>query len=152
MCVSLLLLLLNICVVSALEHFNNYSSFGYLNHTNATYYNYTNTVSSDDFVYRGVALGGWLVLEPYITPSLFLAFNETSRNSSDIPKDEYHFCKELGHEEASARLKEHWDTFYNELDFEDIKNYGLNMVRIPVGYWSFRPLMMIHMFKERRSI
>lgn len=112
----------------------------YSNHSNQTTYNYTNSVSSDDFQYQGVALGGWLVLEPYITPSLFLTFNETSGNSSDIPKDEYHFCQKLGHEEASERLQKHWSTFYNELDFEDIKNYGFNMVRIPIGYWAYQLL------------
>lgn len=119
---------------------SNVLDVSYLNHTNATYYNYTNTISSNDFLYRGVALGGWLVLEPYITPSLFLTFNESSHNSSDIPKDEYHFCKELGREKASERLQDHWDTFYNELDFADIKLYGLNMVRIPIGYWAFQTL------------
>ena len=28
----------------------------------------------NDFHYRGTALGGWLVLEPWITPSLFYQF------------------------------------------------------------------------------
>lgn len=120
-------------------HGFNFSSV-YSNRTNATYYNYTNAISSNDFSYRGVALGGWLVLEPYITPSLFLSFNESSHNLSDIPKDEYRFCEKLGEEEASKRLQKHWSTFYNALDFADIKAYGFNMVRIPVGYWAFETL------------
>ncbi|OBA23820.1 hypothetical protein METBIDRAFT_76763 [Metschnikowia bicuspidata var. bicuspidata NRRL YB-4993] len=85
----------------------------------------------------GVALGGWLLLEPFITPSLFLAFNETSRNSSDIPTDEYTYCQQLGRVEAAKRLETHWLGFYNESDFRDIKSYGFNMVRIPIGYWAF---------------
>lgn len=93
------------------------------------------SVNAASFKYRGVALGGWLVLEPYITPSLFLPFN-----SSDIPVDEYHFCKQLGPEEALKQLETHWQTFYNQSDFERIKGYGLNMVRIPIGYWAFEKL------------
>ncbi|ODV77397.1 glycoside hydrolase family 5 protein [Suhomyces tanzawaensis NRRL Y-17324] len=106
--------------------------------------NYTNSTNSssvliesnaDDFQYRGVALGGWLVLEPYITPSLFEAFN-----GSEVPVDEYHFCEQLGEEEATKRLNKHWSTFYSEDDFKAIKSYGLNMVRIPIGYWAFQTL------------
>ncbi|KAL7664376.1 glucan 1,3-beta-glucosidase [[Candida] zeylanoides] len=93
--------------------------------------------SSGVFEYRGVALGGWLVLEPYITPSLFRAFHESGGSDADIPVDEYHFCKQLGSQEASRRLERHWRSFYNESDFAQIRSYGLNMVRIPVGYWAF---------------
>lgn len=96
--------------------------------------------SSRSFQYRGVALGGWLVLEPYITPSLFLEFNKTGGNESDIPVDEYHYCKTLGSKAAKKRLEEHWSTFYNESDFALIKQYGLNMVRIPIGYWAFEKM------------
>ncbi|CUM67992.1 uncharacterized protein PRCAT00005706001 [Priceomyces carsonii] len=97
--------------------------------------------TSRNFDYKGVALGGWLVLEPYITPSLFLSFN-TSKNASesDIPVDEYHYCKKLGYDEAKKRLTKHWETWYTEEDFAKIKDYGLNMVRIPIGYWAFHKM------------
>ncbi|ODV63240.1 glycoside hydrolase family 5 protein [Ascoidea rubescens DSM 1968] len=80
---------------------------------------------------QGVNLGGWLLLEPYITPSLFEGFGD------DIPVDEYNYCKYLGKEEALKRLQEHWSTFFTESDFADIAEYGLNAVRIPIGYWAF---------------
>lgn len=96
--------------------------------------------NSRNFHYKGVALGGWLILEPYITPSLFLEFNKTSGKDSDIPIDEHAYCKKLGYKEAKNRLTKHWDTFYNESDFAQIKEYGLNMVRIPIGYWAFEKL------------
>lgn len=98
--------------------------------------------TSRNFQLQGVTIGGWLLLEPYVTPSLFLEFNSTGTNKSEsnIPIDEYRFCEKLGYDEAEARLKEHWDSFYNESDFEDIKNLGLNMVRIPIGYWAFEAL------------
>lgn len=107
-------------------------------YTNLTQpYEFQISSSAASFQYQGIALGGWLLLEPFITPSLFLAFNETSKNVSDIPNDEYNFCKSLGKEEAARRLHAHWLGFYNETDFQDIKKYGFNMVRIPIGYWAF---------------
>lgn len=93
-------------------------------------------INARNFNLKGVNIGGWLVLEPYITPSLFLAFNETNK-TAEIPIDEYRFCETLGKEEASKRLQKHWNSFYNESDFKRIKDMGLNMVRIPIGYWSF---------------
>lgn len=84
----------------------------------------------DDLV-QGVNLGGWFVLEPYITPSLFEAFGD------DIPVDEYHYTQYLGKDEAYSRLSNHWATWYTESDFEEIAAKGLNLVRIPIGYWAF---------------
>lgn len=85
----------------------------------------------------GVNLGGWLVLEPYITPSLFEAFGGSD---SSKPVDEYHFCKTYGKDKAKEVLENHWSTFYSENDFKLMSEYGLNFVRIPIGYWAFELL------------
>ncbi|KAL4997316.1 glycoside hydrolase superfamily [Aspergillus recurvatus] len=82
---------------------------------------------------RGVNLGGWLVLEPWITPSLF-------DEAGDEAVDEYTLTEVLGSEKAAARLSEHWSTFITEEDFSLISQAGLNYVRIPVGYWAAAPL------------
>lgn len=126
-----------LCVTNTVEAFNTLSHPS--NDSNSTIQLDT---TSRNFQLQGVTIGGWLLLEPYITPSLFLEFNSTGSNSSssDIPIDEYRFCEKLGYEEAENRLRSHWDTFYNESDFEDIKSLGLNMVRIPIGYWAFQTL------------
>ncbi|KAI9612087.1 hypothetical protein H4Q26_008178 [Puccinia striiformis f. sp. tritici PST-130] len=71
---------------------------------------------------RGVNIGGWLVTEPWITPSVY----ETN-NPAIIDEKK----------EAGRRLREHWDSFYTEADFHTIKSFGLNHVRIPIGYWAF---------------
>lgn len=84
---------------------------------------------------KGVNLGGWFVLEPFITPSLFEAFGT---EDSEIPVDEYHYTQYLGKELATDRLEEHWSSWYTEDDFAAIAGTGLNMVRIPIGYWAFR--------------
>lgn len=77
---------------------------------------------------RGVNLGGWLVLERWMKESLF---------SGVIGKDETCFCVQLGREEATRRLREHWDTWITEADFEWIAAHGFNAVRIPVAHWVF---------------
>lgn len=77
---------------------------------------------------RGVNLGGWLVLEKWITPSVFHGIQAI---------DEYSLCSELGVVEANVRLDKHRRTFITEETMRQIQNIGLNAVRVPVGYWLF---------------
>ncbi|KAG6876479.1 hypothetical protein C0992_012826 [Termitomyces sp. T32_za158] len=80
---------------------------------------------------RGVSLGGWLVLESWITPSIF-------DNTGDFRiVDEYTFGQYQDHTKAFAVLQAHWDSWITESDFRDIAAAGLNHVRIPIGYWAF---------------
>ncbi|KAG5984022.1 hypothetical protein E4U55_006387 [Claviceps digitariae] len=78
---------------------------------------------------RGVNLGGWLSLEPFITPSLF---NYDSRLGI---VDEYTLCKYLGRTAADV-LENHYATFVTEDTFRDIAAAGLDHVRIPYSYWA----------------
>ncbi|GAC73472.1 hypothetical protein PANT_9c00139 [Moesziomyces antarcticus T-34] len=78
---------------------------------------------------RGVNIGGWLVAEPWITPSLF----DNTGDSRVI--DEWTFGQYASN--AYGRLSRHWSTFYTEADFAAIAGAGLNHVRIPIGYWAF---------------
>ncbi|KAI0334103.1 glycoside hydrolase family 5 protein [Cubamyces sp. BRFM 1775] len=81
--------------------------------------------------FRGVNLAGWLVLEPWITPSLF------DNTGDDGIVDEWTFAQYQDHNTTVSTLQNHWDTFITEQDFVDIANAGLNLVRIPIGYWAF---------------
>lgn len=72
---------------------------------------------------NGVNLGGWLVLEKWITPSLFAGTNA---------EDEHALMQAA---EGSRRIKDHRRTFITEKDFAWMKQNGVNFVRIPVGYW-----------------
>lgn len=83
---------------------------------------------------HGVNLGGWFVLEPYITPSLFEAFGDNP------PVDEYHYTQQLGKTAAAKALQKHWLLWYTEDDFKAIADAGLDTVRIPIGYWAFQLL------------
>lgn len=75
---------------------------------------------------RGVNLGGWLILEKWMTPAVF----------DGLPShvnDEYALTQYLGYSEAERRLKAHWESWVTEADIIQMKNNGINHVRIPVG-------------------
>lgn len=76
---------------------------------------------------RGVNLGGWLVLEKWITPSLFEGMKA---------EDEHSWCLEVGRGKK-GKLKAHRDTFITEDDFKRISSLGLNAVRLPVSHGIF---------------
>ncbi|PLW49293.1 hypothetical protein PCASD_02735 [Puccinia coronata f. sp. avenae] len=78
----------------------------------------------------GVNLGGWLVLEPFIVPSLF----EPYVDAITPAVDEWTLCQALGTKAASV-IENHYKTFITEKDFADIASAGLNWVRLPVGWW-----------------
>ncbi|KAL1408974.1 hypothetical protein Q8F55_005791 [Vanrija albida] len=94
---------------------------------------------------RGVTLGGWLVLEPWITPSLFAS-------KPDWVVDEWTYAAYWRTQPCpAAELAAHWKSFYTAADFQrcggawdvtdgSIAGVGLNTVRIPIGYWSLVPL------------
>ncbi|KAK2464927.1 hypothetical protein APHAL10511_003003 [Amanita phalloides] len=94
------------------------------------------TVTAWGFAYgsekvRGVNLGGWLVLEPWITPSIF----DNTGNARVV--DEWTLGLYSNNDTTIKALTEHWDTFITESDFAAIAAAGLNHVRLPIGYWAF---------------
>ncbi|KHO01773.1 exo-beta-1,3-glucanase [Metarhizium album ARSEF 1941] len=78
---------------------------------------------------RGVNLGGWLSLEPFITPSLF------DYNVQMGIVDEWTLCRHLG-ESAASNLESHYASFVTEDTFKAIAAAGLDHVRIPFSYWA----------------
>jgi len=83
---------------------------------------------------HGVNLGGWLVLEKWMTPSLFAGLEAT---------DETTWCAELG-PQAASRLRAHWESFITRDDFAWLAKVGVNAVRIPLGHWIFGPPYPYH--------
>ena len=78
---------------------------------------------------NGVNLGNWLVLEKWMSPSIF--------NDAGGAIDEYHLARCLERQEYIKRIKKHRDTFITEDDFCHIKRIGFNSVRIPVPFYIF---------------
>jgi len=73
----------------------------------------------------GVNLGGWLVVEKWITPSLFTGMRASN---------EYELVKKP---EGKKRLRRHHDTFITEADLDWLKAHGITLVRVPFGHWIF---------------
>lgn len=80
---------------------------------------------------RGVNLGGWLALEPFITPSLFRPYDTKLG-----VVDEYTLTQHLGPGPAAQLLEKHYATFITEQTFRDVAAAGLDHVRIPYSYWA----------------
>ncbi|KAI1941494.1 hypothetical protein LOZ57_005622 [Ophidiomyces ophidiicola] len=81
---------------------------------------------------RGVNVGGWLSVEPFITPSFFSKYSV-----QDNIVDEYTLTKRLG-PNAKSTLEKHYATFITEQSFREIRDAGLDHVRIPFSYWAIK--------------
>ncbi|SMQ46023.1 unnamed protein product [Zymoseptoria tritici ST99CH_3D7] len=80
---------------------------------------------------RGMNVGGWLNLEPFITPSFFDGY--TSR---DGVVDEYTLTTKMGPITAKQTLEKHYSSWIQESTFKEIQAAGFDHVRIPFGYWA----------------
>lgn len=76
---------------------------------------------------HGVNLGGWLVLEKWITPSLFAGHDA---------EDEYSLCLSLGKQKIEF-LARHRASFITANDFKWLAQQGIEAVRLPLGWWVF---------------
>ncbi|MCF7927300.1 MAG: cellulase family glycosylhydrolase [Candidatus Izimaplasma sp.] len=77
-------------------------------------------------VIRGVNLGGWFVLEGWMTPYLFEGVSGS---------DETVYLDQAPN--AIERIEEHWDTFITKDDFYYLKSIGITTVRLPIPWWLF---------------
>ncbi|PPQ71289.1 hypothetical protein CVT26_011939 [Gymnopilus dilepis] len=89
-----------------------------------------------DRVY-GVNLGGWLVLEPFIAPSLYQKYPTAI--------DEFTLSQAMAADTASGglqQLEDHYATFITEVDIAQIaeliliQGAGLNFLRVPLAFWA----------------
>jgi glucan 1,3-beta-glucosidase len=74
---------------------------------------------------KGVNLGGWLILEKWMTPIVF-------EGSAAI--DEYTLSQTASGRKA---IKAHQKSFIQESDFKWLKDNNIDIIRVPVGYWLF---------------
>jgi len=75
--------------------------------------------------FKGVNLGGWLVLEKWVTPSVFR--NSKARNEFELSKNK----------QGRERIRQHHETFITETDLVWLKDHGVEILRVPIGYWIF---------------
>lgn len=79
-----------------------------------------------------------MVLEPWITPSLFYQF--LGGDETAVAMDHYSFCRVLGPEEGNKQLRRHWESWVTEDILRELKDSGaVNSLRVPVGDFMFQP-------------
>ncbi len=73
--------------------------------------------------FEGVNLGGWLLVERWMTPTLF--------KDTDA-QDEYSLMKTP---EGASRIEQHRNSYIKEEDWRWLSAQGITHVRLPIGYW-----------------
>ncbi|KAF4321156.1 hypothetical protein BBO99_00004162 [Phytophthora kernoviae] len=82
---------------------------------------------------RGVNLGGWLVAEHWMTADASIWDGVEGRYSNS---GEYTaITKAANPDDIRSKLGHHHATYVSEDDIQQIAAAGLNMVRVPVGFW-----------------
>lgn len=76
-------------------------------------------------VMNGINLGGWLIIEKWMTPSLFKDIQAS--NEFELSKTK----------EGRSRIRKHHRAFITEKDLRWLKEQGIEILRVPVGYWIF---------------
>lgn len=99
---------------------------------------------------RGVGIGGWLVIEEFITPSIY------QQTGDHRVIDEWSFAKYTPRDKAVQILQDHYDNFITESDFAEISAYNLNHVRVPFPYWGIRtwpgePYIKLNQFEKLKQ-
>ena len=82
----------------------------------------------------GTNIGGWMVLEPWITPSLFYRFLGKT-HSEGVAIDSYTMCETLGPEEGNKLMRAHWDAWVTEEHIKGLADRDVEIVRLPIGDW-----------------
>ena len=78
---------------------------------------------------RGVNLGSQFIIEPW------MANDEWNSMGCGSTSSEFDCVSKLGQAQANKVWATHWSTWTTQEDISKMKSYGLNAIRIPVGYW-----------------
>jgi aryl-phospho-beta-D-glucosidase BglC (GH1 family) len=84
---------------------------------------------------RGVNLGGWLASEPWMLGDGEWITNMGCTKDQD---SEFDCVSALGQSQADQAFNAHYARWITVDDIQAIHNAGLNTIRIPIGYWSYR--------------
>lgn len=82
-----------------------------------------------DHKIRGVNLGSLFVFEPWI------AHDEWDNIGCGGQESEFDCVSNAGQEQANQAFQGHWNSWITEGDLDEMLSYGINTIRIPLGYW-----------------
>jgi len=83
----------------------------------------------DNGLIRGVNLGSLFVVEPWMMNQ------EWQEMGCGRYKSEAECVAGLGQTAADKTFENHWKSWITENDFKQMTQYGINTIRIPIGYW-----------------
>lgn len=76
----------------------------------------------------GINLGGWLLLERFLNPSLLV------HPGDGRVRDEFTYMQFRGNDPAAVQaLRNHWDTWLTEEIVANLSRIGFTHARIPIG-------------------
>ncbi|KAF4965241.1 hypothetical protein FSARC_6960 [Fusarium sarcochroum] len=78
---------------------------------------------------RGVNLGSLFIYEPWIDSG------EWANTGCEGEKSEFDCVMNKGQDVADGNFQAHWRRWVNQTDLDEMLSYGLNTIRIPLGYW-----------------
>lgn len=81
-------------------------------------------------------MGGWLLLEPGPAHRLWKQAQVVTGEPMNSHECEHSLCSVLEHSGRKADVIDaHRKGWLRDLDFKNLKEHGLNAVRVPFGYW-----------------
>ncbi|KAI0322826.1 glycoside hydrolase family 5 protein [Amylostereum chailletii] len=97
-------------------------------------------VGSPEKIY-GVNLGGWLVAESWMFPEEWVALGgEFCDDCTTCISTEFDMAKAYP-DSVDQRFAKHWSTWFTQDHVNQLKNVGINTVRLPLGYWIIEDLV-----------
>ncbi|OQE18733.1 hypothetical protein PENSTE_c017G04825 [Penicillium steckii] len=78
---------------------------------------------------RGVNLGSSFIIEKW------MAYGEWNDMGCGDYEAEWECVQGIGQDAANKAFKKHWQTWITKDDISKMISYGLNTIRIPVGFW-----------------
>jgi glucan endo-1,6-beta-glucosidase len=84
---------------------------------------------------RGVNLGSLFILENWMSSTVMGSWGCNTKSEFDC------VSSLPSQADANAKWAEHWGSWVTQADFQRMREYGLNTVRIPVGYWFLENLV-----------
>lgn len=87
--------------------------------------------ANDEVVFlKGVNVGGLFIQENWMCPT-----NMEALERADEVTLRGTLVERFGYERAETLLKAYRDAWWTESDFDNVKNAGLNLIRLPFGYF-----------------
>lgn len=93
---------------------------------------------------RGVNLGSHFIIEPYMAADAWLNMGCGQFPESSAANAELDCIKnKLGGNQTKANMlwQAHWANWTTQADITRMRSYGLNTIRIPLGYWIIESLV-----------